>query len=381
MALVSGSGTKRQIASISQRERRVRKRSRSLPVATTHRLAAKHSAHSFHSSPWMIGFASIMIRRARFPEATHAVASRRRAPSPWRYYDVGQSSIVEWQSGVEDQVDGAARRFYTLRDLELRLEHETAVLPSVLIFHCSRCGSTLLARLLEIDPANRVFLEPQALRQFLHLNRMRLPSPETRRNLRILLQSYGLEPSSGEKRLIFKLNSLAVHSLAAIRAALPEVAFIYMLRDPAEVVASISRATPVFLRPENRASLAAMIGLDPGAVIGDSAERWWSRYVEWNLSAAYAHARDFTVAVDYREFATRFLAVARRWSDRTLADDEPEVVETLAFHSKNPGVRFSPIVGDVRPGVAATATQAYLRWGQRLGEEEAGLGALRWRDR
>ena len=89
----------------------------------------------------------------------------------------------------------------------------------MLIFHCSRCGSTLLARLLEIDPANRVFLEPQALRQFLHLNRMRLPSPETRRDLRILLQSYGLEPSSGEKRLIFKLNSVAVHSLAAIRAA------------------------------------------------------------------------------------------------------------------------------------------------------------------
>ena len=26
-----------------------------------------------------------------------------------------------------------------------------------------------------------------------------------------------------------------------------------------------------------------MIGLDPSVVTGDSAERWWSRYVEWNL--------------------------------------------------------------------------------------------------
>jgi hypothetical protein len=328
----------------------------------------------------MIGFASIMIRRARFPEATLAVAARRGAPLPSRYYDLGQSSIVEWQSAVEESADRAVRRFYSLRDLELRLERDTAVPPSLLIFHCSRCGSTLLARLLEIDPANRVLIEPPALGDFLHLNRAQLQSPEMRRDLRVLLQSYGLERSSGEQRLIFKLNSLAVHALAAIRAALPEVPFIYMLRDPAEVVASISRSTPAFLRPENRASLAARMGLDPNIVSGDSAERWWSRYVEWNLSAAYAHARDFTLAVDYREFATRFLAVARRWSDRTLGDDEPEVVETLAFHSKKPGVRFSPIVGEDRLGVAATATQAYLRWSERL-RAEGGVGALRPRER
>ena len=216
-----------------------------------------------------------------------------------------------------------------------------------------------------------MFIEPQALRQFLHLKRVQLPSPETRRDLRVLLRSYGLEPSSGEKRLIFKLNSLAVHSLAAIRAALPEVAFIYMLRDPAEVVASISRATPAFLRPENRASLAEMIGLDP-SVTADSGEQWWSRYVEWNLSLAYRHERDFTLAVDYRDFATRYLAVARRWSDRTLANDDPEVVESLAFHSKKPGVRFSPTAGAVSPGVSAIAAGAYLRWSQRLREEEFG---------
>jgi hypothetical protein len=328
----------------------------------------------------MIGFASIMIRRARSTEATDAFAPLRRAPSPWRYYDLGQSSIVEWQSGVDDHDDGAARRFYTLRELELRLEHETAVQPSLLIFHCSRCGSTLLARLLKIDPTNRVFIEPPALREFLYVKREQLPWPETRRDLRVLLRSYGLDPSNGEKRLIFKLNSLAVYSLAAIRAALPEVAFIYMLRDPAEVVASLSGVTPAFLRPENRASLAGMIGLDPGVVTGDSAERWWSRYVEWNLTAAYAHARDFTLAVDYRDFATRYLAVARRWSDRPLAEDDPEVVETLTFHSKKPGVRFSAAAGAVSAGVSAIAARAYVRWSQRL-REEAEFGTRRPLDR
>ncbi len=285
--------------------------------------------------------------------------------------------MVEWQSGTDD--DGMRRRFYSLQDLELRLGREAALPPAVLIFHCSRCGSTLLARLLEIDPANRVIIEPPAVSQFLHLARTQSPSPAMRRDLRVLLQSYGLEPRGGEKRLIFKLNSLAVHALAALRAALPEVAFVYLLRDPAEVVASLSRATPAFLRPENRASLAAMIGLDPSVVAGDAAEQWLSRYLEWNLSLAYRHARDFTLAVDYRDYATRYLAVARRWSDRTLADDDPEVVDTLAFHSKKPGVRFSPTAGAVSTG-AAIPGGAYWRWVRRL-REEGELGPLRRRDR
>ena len=233
--------------------------------------------------------------------------------------------------------------------------------------------STLLARLLEIDPTNRVFIEPQALSQFLSENRMRAASPETRRDLRVLLRSYGLEPNGGEKRLIFKLNSLAMHSLSAIRAVLPEVELVYLLRDPAEVVASLSRAAPAFLRAHNRASLADMIGLDPAAVSRDSAERWWSRYVEWNLSVAYRHAADFRVAVDYRDFATQYLAVARRWSDRALAADDPDVVETLAFHSKKRGVRFSPTV--VSPAASAVPAGTYLGWSRRL-REVAQVGPL-----
>lgn len=302
-------------------------------------------------------------------QISDAFAPLRRAPSPERYYDVGQSSIIEWHRGVDDHDDAAPRRFYAMRDLEVRLEQETALRPSMLIFHCGRCGSTLMARLLGIDPANRVFIEPRALSQFLHVNRMRLASPETRRELRILLQSYGLEPNSGEKRLIFKLNSLAMHSLTTIRAGLPEVEFIYMLRDPAEVVASLSRATPAFLRPDNRASLAEIIGLDPAVAVGESAERWWSRYVEWNLGMAYRHAGDFAAAVDYRDFASSYLPVARRWSDRALAADDPDVVKTLAFHSKKPGVRFSPAADAVSPALSVIVSGAYVRWSQRLREE------------
>lgn len=317
-----------------------------------------------------------MKDRPRSTESTSGVAPLRRAPAPLRYYDLGQSSIVEWQSGGEDRGDGAARKFYSLPDLEQRLERESALPPALIVLHCGRCGSTLLARLLEIDPANRVFIEPRAVGQFLDLNRSRLASPEVRRDLLVLLRSYGLAPGAGEKRLIFKLNSLSLRALGDLRAALPEADAVYVMRDPAAVVASLARATPAFLGSERRASLAERIGLDPAAVAGDSEERWWSRYLEWNLDFAYEQAHLFTEIVDYRDFATRFLALARRWSDRPLAADDPEVVRVLSFHSKKPGVPFSPAVDALGPAMPGSTAAAYLRWTGRHGvaEREAAGG-------
>ena len=244
-APVSGSGTKRQIASVSQPERRTRKRSRSARVPRHHCLAAKHRAISFHSSPWMIGFASIMLRRARSTEATDAFAPLRRAPSPRRYYDLGESSIVEWQRGVEDRDDKAARRFYTLRDLALRLEHEPAVPPSVLIFHCGRCGSTLLARLLES-------IQPTACSS----SRRRCASSSTSSacNCRCPRRAATCASSS-----VLWSRPHRRREAADFQAQLPRRAF--ARRDssrpaggrlhlhaarPAEVVASLSRATPAF---------------------------------------------------------------------------------------------------------------------------------------
>jgi hypothetical protein len=309
-----------------------------------------------------------MKRRAASPEpqpnAADPFAPLRPAPSPRKYYDLGGSSMVEWQGGGDPPWSGAARRFYSLRDLELRLERETAVPPALLIFHCGRCGSTLLARLLEIDPANRVFIEPRALRGFLHANRHRLHLPERRRKLGVLLRSYGLEPRAGEKRLIIKLNSLAVHSVAAFRAALPDVSFVYLLRNPSEVVASLRRGTPAFLLQDNRSSLAEIIGTDGG----NSDDEWYSRYVAWNLNAAHERADEFSAVIDYRDFATRFLGLASEWSDHTLSTDDPAVAETLGRDSKRPGVKFSVGLNAVTPPAGAVAAEIYARWIERLRE-------------
>jgi hypothetical protein len=309
-----------------------------------------------------------MKRRAGSPElqpnAADPFAPLRLAPSPCKYYDLGGSSMVEWQGGGDDLESDAVRRFYSLRDLETRLESEAAVPPALLIFHCGRCGSTLLARLLEIDPANRVFIEPRGLRAFLHANRHHLHLTEMRRDLSVLLRSYGLEPRAGEKRLIIKLTSLAIHSFTAFRATLPDVSLVYLLRNPAEVTASLRRAPPAFLRPKNRSLLGQIIG----ANADDSDDEWYSRYVAWNLGAAYERANEFSTAIDYREFAMRFLGLASEWSDHPLSTDDPAVAETLGRDSKRPGRKFSPALNAASTPIDPAAAEIYGRWIELLRE-------------
>src|SRR6185295_8105704 len=101
----------------------------------------------------------------------------RPAPAPGRYYDLGGSSMVSWDDGNPARGDRRPSQFYSLGDLELRLQQDAALPLTGLIFHCSRCGSTLLTRLLEIDPGNRVFIEPRGLREFIFANRLKLDLP------------------------------------------------------------------------------------------------------------------------------------------------------------------------------------------------------------
>jgi hypothetical protein len=110
--------------------------------------------------------------------------------------------------------------------------------------------------------------------------------------------------------------------------------------------------------------LAEIIGTDTGAADNE----WHSRYVAWNLNAAYERANEFSIAIDYRDFATRFLRLASEWPDHTLSRDDPAVAETLGRDSKRLGTKFSPGLSAVSPPVGALEAEIYSRWIERLRE-------------
>jgi hypothetical protein len=299
-----------------------------------------------------------------------AFAPRREAAGPRRFFLLAPEAIVEWHTPGRPP---AAREFVSLATLRQRVEREPVIPAAMFIFHCGRCGSTLLGRILEVDSANRVLLEPNALQRFLEVNHKVLDRPAVRRDLQTMVSAYGLAPAPDEQRLVFKLSSTFIVHVGLFRACFPAAQCLYLLRDPTEVVASELRGLASFLRPEKRSELAAIFGGAARPVQEYSDAEWCAWYVDQNLRRAADQARSFARAIDYSEHRSEYLDVFTALSAKSRSAVSPELAAVLSTYSKQPGTIFSAaddarkVPAGLREMVEPITQESYGLWRKRLG--------------
>jgi hypothetical protein len=113
---------------------------------------------------------------------------------------------------------------------------EAEALPlSGLILHLSRSGSTLVATSLATQPGVRVLNEPDLLDQA--LTAFRCGEDPDLLQVRAVLAALG-RPAAGAERYVLKLDSWHALALDQLRRIRPNVAWLFVYRDPAEVLAS-----------------------------------------------------------------------------------------------------------------------------------------------
>lgn len=134
--------------------------------------------------------------------------------------------------------------------------------PRGFIFHQSRCGSTLICRMLAALERNVVLSEPPPLDSILraHLRHPAVSRDQRVEWLRWMVSALGQKRAGGEDRLFVKFDAWSVADLPLIRQAFPETPWIFLYREPIEVLVSHLRrparwAIPGVLHP-------AMLGLD-----------------------------------------------------------------------------------------------------------------------
>jgi hypothetical protein len=111
--------------------------------------------------------------------------------------------------------------------------------PSGFIFHMSRCGSTLVTQMLGALPRNRVLSEPTTLHGVIRaaLLNTSVPRETVVDWLRTVVSSLGC-PLEGETHYFVKFDAWHVLALPLIVKAFPETPWIFLYRDPAEVLVS-----------------------------------------------------------------------------------------------------------------------------------------------
>ncbi len=128
--------------------------------------------------------------------------------------------------------------------------------PAAFVFHCSRCGSTLLARILSHDPEGLLLSEPDALNALLFPLCQR-PAPgaalssETRTLLRNVLLALGRRRGLKHTRSHVKFTSWNVLLLDVIREVFPEVPVLFLHRDPGAILVSIKESPTGFSQPDD----------------------------------------------------------------------------------------------------------------------------------
>lgn len=172
--------------------------------------------------------------------------------------------------------------------------------PTAIIFHLSRCGSTLVSRLLAQVPETLVVAEPSPLNDLLLAD---VAEEAKAVLLRRLVRAFGRRRFGDERRFVLKASSWNVRHAALFRRAFPRVPVVWVQRSPAEVMASLLADPPAWLKPSSAAPLAPLLfGLDAAAMARLGPEAYAAEALRTLLEAASGLADDGpALVVDYRE--------------------------------------------------------------------------------
>jgi hypothetical protein len=232
--------------------------------------------------------------------------------------------------------------------------------PTGFIFHMSRCGSTLVSRMLASLPENVVISEAGPVD---YLARAVAIPEETRSAwLRAMVSALGQKRAGNETRYFIKFDSVTTDALAFIRRTFPVVPWIFLYRDPEEVLAS-QLSDPG----------AAM---SPGIVRGPAVlDRPWNETLSMSLEEYAARVigtlcRSACVAADHGGLLVNYTQLPEAvWKD--IADHfrihfsaaEIETMQNVAeFHAKHPRAKFTPDGEFKRLGISSAAREAAARW-------------------
>jgi hypothetical protein len=234
--------------------------------------------------------------------------------------------------------------------------------PDGFIFHMSRCGSTLVSRMLASDPANVVISEANVVDTVVGSRRRSLPESEAWHAtlLAAVVRALASKRTDEQSRCFVKLDSWHALSLPLFRRAFPDVPWIFLYREPGEVLASQIAQRGIQTMPEYLEP--ALFGLSDEDT--QPADDYCARVLNSTCEAVlHNYALGGGILVNYRELpnavGTRILPHFGMTSDeQQLAD----MMRAATFDAKTPAMLFSAQDDSVRKRGSDRVREAARRY-------------------
>jgi len=244
-------------------------------------------------------------------------------------------TIARWTAGQPHP-----NTLRTPLDALAEFDHASGRDPCGLIFHMSRCGSTLLSRLLATMTQTLVISEPQPLNALL-ATAAGADEAALADVLRNLIRALGCR-RFGEQFYVLKLSSWNIRLLPVFRRAFPAARIVFVQRAPAEVMASMHADPPGWLALRQYPVWAELL-FDGAAGANQPPDDDEVR--AQSLKAILAAARDAAdrgaLIVDYNELpAAAWRRVAAFLGITLTADDVTRMQDEQRYYAKDAGRRL-----------------------------------------
>jgi hypothetical protein len=290
------------------------------------------------------------------------LAERFRGWAPMRFCWRDQHPMVNWclvdgyfrfTDPFFDQTIATALRnpfqllFQHQTPIELlgELEQEAPGLaPTGFIFHMSRCGSTLISQMAAVLPDTLVISEAGPIDAVLQARRRNpaVTPEQTSVWLRWMVSTLGRRNDAGLKRYFVKLDAWHILDLELIRKTFPATPWIFVYRDPVEVMVSLMQQPAHWTLP-GQLSLE-LTGMDVASVLSASREEYCGWMLARFLRAALDNYQNHSgLLVNYTELPEIMWNLLGNFFGANFTPAEMELMRASSeFYAKSPTLPFSP---------------------------------------
>lgn len=244
----------------------------SLNIAAEHNIPADADILRQVTQPMPMGigrFGPAPITSFCWPPAfwmpTQSVATGGAPDIDWLWVGNGPLSRPFFEDDVRSAASLPFNRIFrirtTLETVIAGAETEKTLPLKGMVFHMSRCGSTLLAQMFAAVLENCVSSEPEPLDGVTQWVQIAGIEPRLAdKAIRAIVAALGRDRGNNATRHLIKVAPWQAFALPLMRSAFPDVNWLYLYREPVEVMVSVM----------HRPGLHSVTGLLPAEVTGNA---------------------------------------------------------------------------------------------------------------
>jgi hypothetical protein len=213
--------------------------------------------------------------------------------------------------------------------------------PTGFIFHMSRCGSTLAAQLLAALPRHIVISEAGPIDAVLRSgwDNPRITDEQRIDWLRGLLSALARPRHPEERHFFVKFDSWHTLALPLIQRAFPDVPWIFLYRDPGQVLASHARQPGAQMVPGLLDSRWLGLGGEPLGQI--TLDEYCARVLARICGATLQYQNKAARFIHYRQLPSAvWLELAQHFQVDYSASEIACMRQAAQFDAKTPGLFF-----------------------------------------